>query len=112
MAVALHENFTYVGGEFGNDAGHRDNLVIAKDLLEEFEEKTGLAPTGEVVEFKGRELEGLEVQHPFLPRLSKVILGQFVTTETGREWCTSRRARGRRLRGGPRVRPGGDLAGR
>ncbi len=83
VAVALHAGYHYVAGRFGNEAGHRDNLVIAKDLLGEFTEKTGLRPVGEVVEFKGRVVEGLEVQHPFLPRLSKVILGQFVTTETG-----------------------------
>lgn len=83
LGVALHADFIYVAGEFGNEAGERHDLVIAKDLLEEFGGKTGFAPVGEVVEFKGREVEGLEVQHPFLERLSKVILGKFVTTETG-----------------------------
>jgi isoleucyl-tRNA synthetase len=83
LGVALHADFTYVAGQFGNEAGERHNLVIAKDLLEEFAAKTGLAPVGEVVEFKGREVEGLDARHPFLDRLSKVILAQFVTTETG-----------------------------
>ncbi|MGC4015428.1 MAG: class I tRNA ligase family protein [Luteolibacter sp.] len=32
---------------------------------------------------KGREFENLEAHHPFLDRTSKIILGQFVTTETG-----------------------------
>jgi isoleucyl-tRNA synthetase len=34
-------------------------------------------------EIKGRALEGLQAQHPFLDRTSKVILANFVTTETG-----------------------------
>jgi isoleucyl-tRNA synthetase len=83
LGVALHADFIYLAGQFGNEAGERHNLVLAKDLVEEFTAKTGLAPMGEMVEFKGRVAEGLEVQHPFLPRLSKVILAKFVTTESG-----------------------------
>lgn len=83
LGVALHADFIYLAGQFRNEAGERHNLVLAKDLVEEFTAKTGLAPMGEMVEFKGRVAEGLEVQHPFLPRLSKVILAKFVTTETG-----------------------------
>ncbi|NNM28038.1 MAG: isoleucine--tRNA ligase, partial [Akkermansiaceae bacterium] len=83
VGVALHPEFTYVAAEFGNEAGHRDNLIIAKDLLEEFGRSTGLTPTGPGHEVKGRDLEGLEAQHPFLPRTSRVILASFVTAETG-----------------------------
>lgn len=83
VGVAVHGDFTYVAGVFGNDAGHRDHLILAKDLVEEFGAKTGLTPMGELVEFKGAALEGLEADHPFLDRISKVILGSFVTTETG-----------------------------
>lgn len=83
LGVAMHADFVYVAGCFSNEAGERHNLAIAKDLLEDFEAKTGLSPEGEVAEFKGEVIEGLEAQHPFLDRTSKVILGKFVTTETG-----------------------------
>jgi len=83
VGVALHKDFLYVAGRFANEAGEGHDLVVAKDLVEEFAGKTGFSPAGDLVEFKGREVEGLEVQHPFLDRLSKVILGSFVTTETG-----------------------------
>lgn len=83
LGVAVHADFVYVAGCFSNEAGERHNLAIAKDLLEEFESKTGLSPEGDLCEFKGAVLEGLEAQHPFLDRTSKVILGKFVTTETG-----------------------------
>ena len=46
--------------------------------------KRPASPSSETLaEIKGRELEGLEAQHPFLDRTSKVILANFVTTETG-----------------------------
>lgn len=83
LGVALHKDFVYVAGRFANEAGEGHQLVVAKDLLEEFAVKTGLSPAGDLIEFKGGQIEGLEVQHPFLDRLSKVILGSFVTTETG-----------------------------
>ena len=83
LGVALHKDFVYAAGRFANEAGEGHQLVVAKDLLEEFAAKTGLSPAGDLIEFKGGQVEGLEVQHPFLDRLSKVILGSFVTTETG-----------------------------
>ena len=83
VGVALHKDFVYVAGRFANESGEEQRLVVARELLEEFSSKTGFSPQGEMVEFKGGQLEGLEVQHPFLGRLSKVILGPFVTTETG-----------------------------
>ena len=78
VGVAVHPDFTYVAGCFGGR-----KLIVVKDLMAQFEDKTGLKAEGELVEFKGRELENLEAQHPFLDRRSKVILAQFVTTETG-----------------------------
>lgn len=83
VGIAVHERLIYVVGEFVDQAGRREQLVIGKDLLEEFGAKTGFRPTGEMREFKGAELEGLSAQHPFLERKSKLILAQFVTTEAG-----------------------------
>ena len=84
LGIALHPRFTYVRGEFvhGED-GRTENLVIVKELVDKFTEKTGFAPVGELEEFKGETLAGDEAQHPFLDRTSKVILAEFVTTETG-----------------------------
>ena len=83
VGLAVHRDFTYLAGCFENQEGVSHRLVLAKDLLEEFTAKTGFAPHGEMVEFKGALAEGLEAQHPFLPRSSQIILGSFVTTETG-----------------------------
>jgi len=82
LGVALHPEFTYVVGRFERD-GHADTLVIVRELVEAFEQKTGVKLVETIKEAKGREFENLEAHHPFLDRKSRLILGQFVTTETG-----------------------------
>ena len=84
LAIALHPLFTYVRGDFTRaEDGRTENLIVVKDLVAEFGEKTGFRPAGELAEFKGAELEGATARHPFLDRDSRVILADFVTTETG-----------------------------
>ena len=82
LGIAVHERFVYVAGAFEKD-GVTKNLIIARDLVEQFGEKTNWKPAGELSELSGKDLEGLEAQHPFLDRTSKVIFGGFVTAETG-----------------------------
>ncbi|NWK56301.1 isoleucine--tRNA ligase [Verrucomicrobiaceae bacterium N1E253] len=83
LGIAVHERFDYVCGEFGHEDGRTVKLVLAKDLLSDFAEKTGFVLKAASSEFKGGVLEGLHAQHPFLPRTSKLILANFVTTDTG-----------------------------
>jgi len=84
LGLAVHPEFTYVHGRFVNEIADREEaLVIVRELIGDFQAKTGFALAETFSEIKGRELEGLEAQHPFLPRTSKVILANFVTTETG-----------------------------
>ncbi|MFD2255434.1 isoleucine--tRNA ligase [Luteolibacter algae] len=82
LGIALHPEFTYLIGKFSNGE-NEENFVIVRELLETFAEKTGYALKETLSEVKGRDLEGAEAQHPFLPRTSKVILANFVTTDTG-----------------------------
>ncbi len=82
LGLAVHPEFTYVVGRFEND-GRNETLVIVRELIEAFKEKTGFALKETLAEIKGRELECLTARHPFLDRESKVILANFVTTETG-----------------------------
>lgn len=84
LGIAVHPHFTYVRGEFTHaERGVTENLVLLKDLVDAFGEKTGFFPAGELIECKGAEFEGAEARHPFLERTSRVILADFVTTETG-----------------------------
>jgi isoleucyl-tRNA synthetase len=82
LGIALHPEFTYVVGHFERD-GHSETLVVVRELVDAFEQKTGARLAENLKELKGREFENLEAQHPFLARTSKLILGQFVTTEAG-----------------------------
>jgi len=84
LAIAVHPLFTYVRGAFTNaERGVTENFILVRELVEAFGQKTGFVPSGELSELKGAELEGAEAQHPFLPRTSRLILAEFVTTETG-----------------------------
>ncbi|MBK1853461.1 isoleucine--tRNA ligase [Verrucomicrobiaceae bacterium 5K15] len=83
LGIAVHERFNYVVGRFTKEDTPDQNIIIVRELLEEFQKKTGLTLAQEIAEIKGAELEGLEAQHPFLDRTSKVILAPFVTTDTG-----------------------------
>lgn len=82
LGIAVHPEFTYVVGTFSNGETEQ-TFIIVRELLEAFAEKTGYALKETLSEIKGRELEGAEAQHPFLDRTSKLILANFVTTDTG-----------------------------
>lgn len=84
LGIAVHPQFTYLRGKFSHpERGVTEDFVIVRELVEAFGQKTGFVPDGELSELKGAELEGAEAQHPFLPRTSRIILAEFVTTETG-----------------------------
>ena len=83
LAIAVHPKELYILQEFRRE-GVSETLVLAEKLVESFCLTTGFAPTGEPVQsFPGAKLEGIGVQHPFLPRTSIVLTAEFVTMETG-----------------------------
>ncbi len=63
MAVAVHPDYTYVKAKVKKD-GEVEEIIVAKDLLEKVAEKGKLKILEVVKEFKGREIEGLEYEHP------------------------------------------------
>jgi len=85
LGVAVHPDFEYVRGEFLHEDGRRENLVLAKPLVEAFARSTGfrLDESAPHEERKGAEWEGALCQHPFLDRTSRVIPGLFVEDSTG-----------------------------
>jgi isoleucyl-tRNA synthetase len=82
LGIALHPDFTYITGSFKKDE-IEETFVIVRELIEDFSQKTGFTLTATLDERKGRSFEGLTAHHPFLARTSKIILANFVTTETG-----------------------------
>jgi isoleucyl-tRNA synthetase len=83
LAIALHPKELYVAREF-RKAGVSEMLVLAASLVEAFCVATGFEPAAEPISlFPGSKLEGLAVQHPFLPRRSSIFTADFVTMDTG-----------------------------
>ncbi len=82
LGIALHPDSVYVVQRFCKD-GAEHTYLLARDLVETFCEKTGHV-AGEVLSsLTGRELEGKKAHHPFLDRDSLIMMGQFVTMDTG-----------------------------
>ncbi len=82
LAIALHPEFTYIVGRFAKD-GEERNFIVLRELVETFGNKTGWMLQQELTTFRGQELELRKACHPFLERESLIIMGQFVTTDTG-----------------------------
>jgi isoleucyl-tRNA synthetase len=80
-AVSLNADFDYVALRV-NRGGSAGVLVLAAQLSEGCLTRYGLSGT-ELARFKGRALEGLALAHPWQPRQVPVILGEYVTLETG-----------------------------
>lgn len=77
-AICLHAQF-----EYGLYEGEKESLLIAKDLKDNFMEETQIQKLKLKRTFKGKELEGLTTQHPFIDKESPIILGDHVTLASG-----------------------------
>ncbi|HEX4050315.1 MAG TPA: isoleucine--tRNA ligase [Steroidobacteraceae bacterium] len=91
-AVALREDFDYVAIALPADATRGTAfaeprvIVVAAGLAEATLARYGEqgAAGGQTLgSFKGRVLEGLMLEHPFLPRQVPVVLGEHVTLDAG-----------------------------
>lgn len=58
-------------------------LIIAKNLVSDFIEKTGLDLNNTIETFKGKDLENLEIEHPLNQKTFKIMLGDHVTDTAG-----------------------------
>ena len=86
VAIAMHPKHRYVARAFRHpQTGAMENLVLAEALVPAFQQATGWEATPEepLATLPGRDLEGTETRHPFLEREPKIILGDFVTLDTG-----------------------------
>ena len=77
LAVAFHPDLEYAAVEQNDEV-----YIVAEGRLEALKERIGLI--GNVLARKlGKDLEGIEAQHPFIERKSKGVLGNFVSLEEG-----------------------------
>jgi isoleucyl-tRNA synthetase len=77
LALAFHPDFEYVA------VGNGDEFyIVAEGRAQALREKIGL--TGNIlVKIYGKKLEGMYAHHPFIPRLSKAVTGEFISMEEG-----------------------------
>ncbi|MDD4169122.1 MAG: isoleucine--tRNA ligase [Desulfotomaculaceae bacterium] len=78
VAICLHPDYEYVLIRI-----NKEKYVLAKDLMESFLANIGVPEAEVLKEYKGSELEKVECAHPFVERISLVILGDLVTLEQG-----------------------------
>ncbi|MBN1550487.1 isoleucine--tRNA ligase, partial [bacterium] len=78
LAIAFHPTLDYVAFE------ENENIyIVAESLLRETADKCHFSFPRIIVRFKGDVMEGLECRHPFYDRVSKCVLAEYVTYETG-----------------------------
>jgi isoleucyl-tRNA synthetase len=77
-ALAFHPEFEYVVAE--TSVG---NLLLAKDRLQPLAEELKIEILGTHGSWKGKELEGLQFEHPFLNLRVPAVLADYVTLDQG-----------------------------
>ncbi|MCX5716778.1 MAG: isoleucine--tRNA ligase [Nitrospirae bacterium] len=77
LALAFHPDFIYVAVE------HRDEIyIVAEGRLDALKERIDL--NGKVLsKISGKDIEGVNAEHPFIQRKSRAVLGEFVSLEEG-----------------------------
>ena len=81
-AVSLRDEYEYVLVDF-DQAGVRRRIVVAEGLASACMERYGATDVRVAATFRGEQLDGLMLRHPFQKRLVPVILGDHVTLEAG-----------------------------
>lgn len=80
LAVALHPDFDYVGVKVGDEI-----WIVAEGRLSATMLSAGKEPMDVEIlgRFTGKEIEGLHLMHPFIPRESLLVTADYVTLDAG-----------------------------
>jgi len=78
QAVAVHPDFEYVLVRFAVGM-----FILGKELADKCMDAYRVEDRQIVAEFKGADIEGLVLQHPFYDRQVPVVLGEHVTLDAG-----------------------------
>lgn len=79
LAIALHPEFNYAAVDTGNN----EVMILAEYLVPVCMETFGIETYSVLGTFKADQLEGKRCTHPLYERDSLLILGDFVTLDTG-----------------------------
>lgn len=79
LAVCVHPDIDY---SFV-DIGKRNVYFLATGLVEKLMEKFSIKNYNIISTIKGKEIEGIELAHPFYGRISRVLNGNFVNLDEG-----------------------------
>jgi len=82
QAVAVHPDFEYVVARLSGN-GPAETVIVAAQLLGALAERADADPPEVIARLSGAVLEGLKLRHPFYERVVPVILGDYVTLDTG-----------------------------
>ena len=74
MAITISDKYDYSLVKVKKD-GKEENYVLMDDMVEDLMKTFGIEEYEKVKTIKNEELSGVEYKHPFLDRISKVILG-------------------------------------
>ncbi|MCX7913020.1 MAG: isoleucine--tRNA ligase [Thermodesulfovibrionales bacterium] len=77
LALAVHKDLVYTAVESNGEI-----LILAKDNLQALIEK-GIISGTPMFEFLGSKLQNIRTKHPFIERLSPVVLADFVSAQEG-----------------------------
>ena len=74
MAITISDKYDYALVKVKRD-GKEENYIVMDDMVEDLMKTFGIEEYKKVKTIKNEELSGVEYKHPFLDRISKVILG-------------------------------------
>ena len=74
MAIIISDKYDYALVKVKKD-GKEENYVLMDEMVEDLMKTFGIEEYEKVKTIKNEELSGVEYKHPFLDRISKVILG-------------------------------------
>ena len=78
VAIAVHPEFEYAWVANGDEV-----YLMATGMLASVQKATGVPELHVLKTFKGTDADGMKFKHPFLDRLSPVVLADYVTLEAG-----------------------------
>jgi isoleucyl-tRNA synthetase len=84
VAIAVHPELEYAGVRYVDPAtGQTIHAILATDLVAKVLDLRQITEFAVLGRCRGKELEHLEYRHPFIDRVSPIVLANYVSVEDG-----------------------------